>query len=139
MIEQQTILSIYKILKTDEPSIIRGAIGADIEEVKKALAKDPACINEVDEHIGVTALHIACFDGNYPLVDFLCDQPGVDISIRDKFGRTPYLASMALDREDITERLFRDTDQQLDRKQHLDDQTPQAENVTHFRPKPPSP
>lgn len=137
MIEQQKLLSIYEILKTDEPNIIRGAISADIEEVKSALAKNPTCINEVDEHIGVTALHIACFDGNYPLVDFLCDQSGVDISVRDKFGRTPYFASIALDRGDITERLFRDVDQRLKQIEQLEDDASSSGNVTLLRPKPP--
>ena len=104
MIEQLYIERLYKDLK-DVPNIIRGATNGDLEEIKEALRRDPACINEVDPEIGVTALHIAAFDGNFKLVDFLCAQPGVDAYVYDKLGRTQWFAAHSIGRDDICGRI----------------------------------
>lgn len=135
MIEEQHVLQEYSDLNEDEPNIIRGATNADLDEIQRALSLNPDCINEVDNNIGVTALHIAAFDGNYDIVDFLCDQPGIDIAVFDKFGRTAYWAAHIIGRDDIVERIMRDTNARLKIMLEHDED----DNVTPFRPKPPSP
>lgn len=139
MIEQQHILQEYSDLNEDEPNIIRGATNADLDEIQRALSLNPDCINEVDKNIGVTALHIAAFDGNYDIVDYLCEQPGIDIGIFDKFGRSPYWAAHIIGRDDIVERIMRDTNARLKIMLENDDDYDNDDNVTPFRPKPPSP
>lgn len=114
MIEQQYILQQYFDLKS-EPNIIRGATNNDLDEVKRALEADPNCINETEPNVGVTALHIAAFDGNYEMVDFLCDQPCIDIHKEDNLGRSPQWAAYIIGRNDIEMRIMRDMAAELDR------------------------
>ncbi|MFN3171244.1 MAG: hypothetical protein ACE37E_11185 [Hyphomicrobiales bacterium] len=74
-------------LKDKKYSIIRGAEMADIDEISKALAEDPQCINDTDPATGLTALLISCCDRNHSIIDFLIQQPGINISQRDVFHR----------------------------------------------------
>lgn len=141
MIEQLYIEEIYSNM-TDVPNIIRGATNGDLEEIKEALRNDPDCINETDPDVGVTALHIACFDGNYEIVDFLCSQPGVEVYVYDNLGRIPWYAAYAIGRDDICERLLRDTQARIDARIEREE-AEEAENagaegkVTQLRPRPP--
>ena len=141
MIEQQYILQQYFDLKS-EPNIIRGAANNDLNEIKCALEADPSCINETEPNVGVTALHIAAFDGNYEIVDFLCDQPGIDIHIEDNLGRSPQWAAYIIGRNDIEMRIARDMAAEMDRILDAEEAENEASkdqgNVTPFRPRPPS-
>ena len=136
MIEQQYILQQYLEL-SDEPNIIRGATNHDLDEIKRALAVNPDCINETERNVGVTALHIAAFDGNYEIVDFLCGQPGIDITIADNLGRTASWAAHTIGRDDIHQRIRKVLALIAEEVEQKEDDT-HGGNVTPFRPRPPS-
>ena len=136
MIEEQYILHQYFEL-TDEPNIIRGATNHDLDEIRRALAENPDCINETEPNVGVTALHIAAFDGNYEIVDFLCDQPGVDVHAEDNLGRTPWWAAYIVGREDIHIRILKDMAAEMEQLL-AEDETEESSNVMRFRPRSPS-
>ena len=61
----------------------------------KELAKHGADLNKQDTHDGVTALWIACQEGNVPLVECFVGMPTCDVNVADaKEGRTPlYIAA----------------------------------------------
>jgi ankyrin repeat protein len=128
------IINIYRELSDEEYNIIRGAINCDIEEITRALEADPSCINQTDGSLGLTALHIAALDMNYPMVDYLCAQPGIRIDLQDSRGRTPYLIAIAMGADRILERIMRDAYQELDSILEEDE----TENIVPFKPKPPS-
>ena len=128
----------YFNILDERPNIIRGAIKADLEELQSALIENPNCINDTDPATGVTALFIAAIDGNYSIVDFLCDQPGIKVDIMDKFGRTAYMAAIEIGRDDILERIMRDTNRSIAKLEAIDDAEESAPNITAFRPKPPT-
>jgi len=98
---EQTNKSSRGNLKERNHSILRGADSNDWEEVKSALLEDPDCINEQDERMGITAMHIAAADGNMTLVKFLLQQPGCRSSMADHSGRMPSHLAEAIGREDI--------------------------------------
>lgn len=133
-------------LNKDGPNIIRGAENADLEEIKAALLENPNCINEVCIS-GLTALHYAACDGMYSIVDFLCDQPGVDIGVLDIFGRTPYLLASIVGRNDIHDRIMKTIKEECQRSSDVDDANDKinqnsaskhADTIALFKPKPPS-
>ena len=94
---------------------------------------------QTDPDVGVTALHIACFDGDYTIVDFLCSQPGVEVYVYDNFGRIPWYAAYAIGREDICERLLRDTQASINAQIELEEaeEADTEGKVTQLRPRPP--
>ena len=126
------LIDIYNLLDNDKPNIIRGAMKADFEEVKAALKENPACITEADPKTGLTALHIACGEGNLMMVDLLCDQPDYDILKLDGWGRSPLYMAVAIGDEEILERLSRDSNEHARRTEEV----AAAENVTILRPNP---
>ena len=99
--------NIKEDMKNSNFSIIEGALRNDWDEIRGALAENPECINQRDPRMGVTALHIAAGDGNLPLVQFLCEQEGVDSAAIDAAGRRPIQLSIAIGRPDITTLLCR--------------------------------
>ena len=135
------IIDNYNNLDKDKPNIIRGAMNADLHEVKAALLDNPTCINEADPETGLTAMHIGGGEGDYDLVDLLCQQPGYDISLRDAWGRTPYFMARIIGRQDIVERMFQDIDANLRRKEALfgdEEKLQEDHNVTVFDPRGPT-
>ena len=94
-------------------SILRGADRNDLAEIETALATDPQCINAKDEHIGVTALHIAAADGNKSLVEFLIKQPACQLDVEDAAGRTPAMLAFLIGRDDIVGLLASATSREL--------------------------
>lgn len=79
-----------------------------LEEIKAALLRDPECINEADEYTGVTALYIAVLHENFEIVDYLCNQPGIDFEAVDYFGQRPSQIALWIGRRDIYERISKD-------------------------------
>jgi len=130
MIEQNYIEKIYRNME-DTPNIIRGATNGDLEEIKAALERDPNCINETDPNVGVTALHIAAFDGDYALVDFLCDQPGIELWPYDNLGRPPWWAARIIGRHDICDRIMRDIQREIN--EVLEEERKAEQGVTPLR------
>lgn len=137
MIEQQYILQQYTDLN-DEPNIIRGATNHDLDEIKRALEANPDCINETEPNVGVTALHIAAFDGNFEVVEFLCGQEGVDITLPDNLGRTASTAAHMVGRDDIYQRIRQVIAADIERFLDEEEIEESSGNVTPFRPRPPS-
>lgn len=88
-------------LKERHHSILIGAENCDWDEIRNALTEDPTCINDQDERMGVTPLHIAAGDGNMTLVKFLLEQPGCRTSMADHSGRMPSYMAEAIGRDDI--------------------------------------
>lgn len=140
MIYNSNLINLFFENLNEDPNIIRGAINSDLNEIKAALVDNPDCINELHHPSGMTALIIAAIDGQYTLVDYLCDQPGIDVSIFDNHGRSAYGVAIALGRYDIDERIMRDNKRAIETIISKDDtqQTNKtSSNLTHFRPKPP--
>jgi ankyrin repeat protein len=92
-------------LKERKHSIIAGALRNDFSEVRAALAEDPDCINDRDPRMGVTALHITAGNGSFPLVKFLCEQPGCDPFLLDQAGRSAAFMAVVVGRVDISNRI----------------------------------
>jgi len=115
-------------LSKDEPDIIKAAEKGDLEGVKAAVADDPDCINALSKY-GETALIIAAAEGMYSMADFLCDQPGIDISIRDFEDRPAFLYARIIGRPDIAERIMRDTAAECERLADLDDANAAAQEM----------
>lgn len=132
------LISFYDDLKVNEPSIIRGAMKADFNEVKAALKENPNCISETDPRTGMTALHIATGGWNFELVSFLCDQPGYEkaLEIQDVQGRTPVFMAIINGRKDIEERLMRDAVRRIEEMDKISKQD-SVGKVSILKPNPP--
>lgn len=89
-----------------EPDIIRGARNNDISEVRAALELNAEDINKADYAFGLTALHYAAAKGNPSMVDFLLLQNGVDITIKDRWGRDALDAAIDAGNQDCIDKLF---------------------------------
>lgn len=87
-------------LEKQTPSIFRGAERNDLGEVRNALSIDRSAIN-MQDRMGLTALHIAAADGNKTLVKFLLDQPGCRFDLVDVHGRIPSVLAYMVGRDDI--------------------------------------
>ena len=74
----------YKGVK---PDIIRGAKNNDLSEVKAALELNQHDITKQDGIYGLSALHYAAAKGNIHMVDYLLTQEGVNIDLKDRWGR----------------------------------------------------
>lgn len=72
-----------------DADIIRGADNNDFGEVMAALNENADDITKTDANHRMTALHYAAGKGNSSMVDYLLEQPGVDTSLRDVWGRDP--------------------------------------------------
>lgn len=84
-----------------ERSVIELMIRKKYDEVRGEVLRNPACINDRDPRSGVTLLHIACGRGSTPLVEFLCEQPGIDLMVQDHFGRFAFQLAWVISREDL--------------------------------------
>lgn len=60
-----------------------------LDQARKILEEDPAQIRDRDPFAGLTALHIAIFRENLPLVRLLAHHPNADLRAADNFGRRP--------------------------------------------------
>jgi len=70
------------------PDIIYAAeIGAN-ERIEKALSLGED-VNVQEPATGITALHAAVANGHYETVQLLLNRVGIDLHIKDKFGRSP--------------------------------------------------
>lgn len=85
--------------------IILASRNSDIEGIKSALKRDPACINAVDTQNGMTPLHWAICGGDEDIVRFLCEQPDIALDICDGAGRPPYFLAMAVLRPDLAQEI----------------------------------
>ncbi len=72
-------------------NIVRGAHGADMDEVKAALNEIPQCINSQDPYTKMTALHWAGANRDLELAEYLFawEPCKADPWIKDKWGRLP--------------------------------------------------
>lgn len=89
MFNLATIIHDRGNITTGDFDILRGAQENDFDEVRGALRQDSRCITNVD-HKGRTAAHIAAMLGFVEMVDFLSDQNGCDLRIKDDLGRDVY-------------------------------------------------
>ncbi|MGL1921237.1 MAG: ankyrin repeat domain-containing protein [Hyphomicrobiales bacterium] len=121
--------------RSEYPNILNGANNGDLAEISAAVEENPECINDTDKQTGVTALHLVSSDGNFSCVDYLCEQVGIDISIVDNFNRPAYLCAMQIGRQDIVDRIFKTVDENIARKEELEDT---GANVSTLKPKPPT-
>lgn len=138
MIIPNEIITKYLLMDDTEPNIIRGAMNENLEEIKAALANNPNCINETDDKMRLTAMHIAAANGAYDIIDLLCEQPGYDIGLKDAVGRTPDDLAWIIGRHDIIDRMMRDTNEAIMRSIELDEAEDAAKKVTALHPKLPT-
>ena len=58
----------------------------------EAMVSDGAAVHHLADYDGRTALHLAAAEGHLAIVNFLLTQdPGLDVSVHDRFGKTPLL------------------------------------------------
>ena len=89
----------------ETPNIIYAAeIGAN-ERIKRALELGED-VNTQELGTGVTPLHAAIANGHLHSVEFLLDQPQIDLNILDKFGRSPVGLAISLADDAVIEVLF---------------------------------
>lgn len=67
----------------------------------KAYGADLSGVN----HDNRTALHIACHEGNLPVVNLLLKN-GVSVHIRDRYDRTPLMEAVCIDHHEIIQLLL---------------------------------
>ena len=80
------IISSNPRIYTGDFDIIRGARYNDFAEVNGALKTDPRCITNTDNG-GRTAAHIVAHLGFFEMLKHLAEQPGIDLTIKDIYGR----------------------------------------------------
>lgn len=136
MIERKKLFE-SNYLSSDGPDIFRGAMDADIEEVKLALEQSPEILNARHEKGGVTPLAMAAWYGNYEIVDYLCSFPDIDLLALDDQGRTVWYGAVALGREDIVQRIMQPNAEKVQAKIEQEDRFEGSSNVTAFHPKGP--
>lgn len=65
----------------------------DVQVIKKLLHQCPAGIHRFQENSATPAflhpLHLAAMHNRTDTLDYLCQQPGIDVNIRDDAGQTP--------------------------------------------------
>ncbi|XP_055843692.1 L-asparaginase [Episyrphus balteatus] len=86
------------------PAMLNAAVLAgDIKKINslKAYGADLSGVN----HDNRTALHIACHEGNLPIVNLLL-QHGVSVHIRDRYDRTPLMEAVSVDHHEIIQLLL---------------------------------
>lgn len=93
--------------------IIEGALTNDFDTVNAALAQDPSSINTQHEIYKFTATHAAVSRGNFTMVQHLLDVQGIDLSIRDVYGRHALDMALAVGHRGIIDILFRKRAEQL--------------------------
>lgn len=76
-----------RTIKRRMQDIIKAAERGDLAGIVAALDEDPASINQTDTKAGLTALHVVAANCNKELVSYLLSVPGVDITLKDAFGR----------------------------------------------------
>ncbi|MBD0391861.1 ankyrin repeat domain-containing protein [Wolbachia endosymbiont of Pentalonia nigronervosa] len=63
-------------------------------------------INGIDVNDnGNTLLHVAVFKGHKDIVEFLCEQLGININAKNKQGKTPLDIARDLEKQDIVQML----------------------------------
>ncbi|KAF6027765.1 hypothetical protein EB796_013929 [Bugula neritina] len=60
------------------------------EELMRLLIYSGFSIKQRDDY-GQTALHLACINGSLSAVRALCERDGIELDLKDKNGKTPYL------------------------------------------------
>ncbi|XP_046387052.1 rabankyrin-5 isoform X1 [Ischnura elegans] len=65
-----------------------------LEDVVRTLVEHGAAINAKDAE-GKTPLHVAIENGHHSITSLMLYHPGIDLSVRDKSGLTPFAAAMA--------------------------------------------
>jgi ankyrin repeat protein len=101
-------------LETMRIPIIEGALRNDFKLVSDALEQDPKNVNLQDPIHKLTALHAAVSRGNLNMVKLLLEAEGVDISIKDEFGRDALDLALTVGHQEVTNALFRKRAEQLD-------------------------
>jgi Ankyrin repeats (3 copies) len=72
----------------DPDHVIETAMGGDVAEFERLVAKHPTAITVADEKYGAVALHVACSKDNVGLIELLC-RKGASTNAQDFFGNTP--------------------------------------------------
>lgn len=70
-------------------SLLLAVYNDRFEDAEAILKAEPAQLNSQDPYAGLTALHIAIFRQNPKIVQLLLTQEGIDVRIKDGFGRRP--------------------------------------------------
>jgi ankyrin repeat protein len=115
----------YKGVK---PDIIRGAKNNDLSEVKAALELNSHDITKQDGIYGLSALHYAAAKGNAYMVDYLLQQDGVNIDLKDRWERDVLDVAILSGNQKIIQSLF--TFRHQDNDGEPDD--PRSNGPTHF-------
>ncbi len=94
MISSSKLKTIYEYfnkddVKTGDPNsdIVECALRNDFDGVDKALQSNPGNINTQKMTTGITALMAASGSGLHGMVDHLLLKPGIDLDLRDGFGK----------------------------------------------------
>ena len=75
--------------------------GADTEFPSGNDIKSSGC-----DYFECTPLHLACINGNLPIVKYLCESAHADINSKEHNGRTPFLLACKEGRTDVVKYLF---------------------------------
>ena len=87
--------------------IIFAALHGNLAEVDRAAAVDRRAINFQEPESGVTALHVAAGNGDVALTRHLLMKPGIDVAIKDRFGRDALDLAIEINADEIVELLSR--------------------------------
>jgi len=102
-----------------------------LDEVKDALEKKGADVNEKNGKFGWTALHRFCAEDNLEGVKFLLTQKGIDVNVLDNKNKTP-LILMAQSRPDETDTRAEITDLLLKNGAKMEIRDENVINVFHY-------
>lgn len=83
--------------------ILQAADDGDIKGVDRAISASRDAINFRDPDTGLTALHIAAGDGNLAMTLHLLRKPGIDLTIKDYFGRDAVDLAMGVNATEIVD------------------------------------
>jgi len=111
----------------------KGEKGIDsyLDEVKDALEKKGANVNEKNGQFGWTALHRFCAEDNLEGVKFLLTQKGININVLDNKNRTPLLL-MAQSRLNPTDKAVEIIDLLLTNGAEMEIQDERIMNAFHY-------
>ncbi len=70
--------------------LLEAVLSGKLESTRAALAADPTQLNTPYAENGNTPLHVAVWNGYTDIVKLLLEQPGIDLHIKNKAGKTAF-------------------------------------------------
>lgn len=80
IVQERTSISLF----------LQAILSGKAEQVQAALAQDPTQLNTPYAQNGNTPLHVAVWNGYKDIVKLLLEQPGIDLHIKNKAGKTAF-------------------------------------------------